>query len=233
MILIAISQRNDKNNYGNNADNLENNYINYFEKFGIKLIIIPNPGRSINSYFNLPIKGIILSGGNDINPKLYGKKLREDISVSNERDYREKSLVDISIRKKLPILGICRGMQFINVFFKGELINIKKELVDHIEHIHSNHKIDVTNDKAIETLGKKFEVNSFHNYGIYKDGMSHKLRSFAVASDGIIEGIYHPLLPIAGIQWHPERKSPDENVNRKIMTLFLNNKLFWKNDAIW
>lgn len=212
-MLIAISQRNDKNKHGDFIDNLENNYVNYLEKFGIKLLIIPNSTKDVFSYFEEPsISGIILSGGNDINPELYGEKRVNGLAVSKERDSIEKKMLEIAIKKKLPVLGICRGMQFINVFFKGKLTNVEG-------HVAKNH--------IVKTKDGEFEVNSYHGQGITSKEVSPELKVFAQSGE-IIEGIYHPSMLIAGIQWHPERKSPNEKVNRKILKAFLDRKLFWK-----
>lgn len=225
---LLISQRNDINKNGDLIDNLENNYINYLEKFGAQLMIVPNATKKIESYFNFPLYGIILSGGNNVNPELYGGKLQEGIVLSKERDETEKKLLEIAIKKKLPVLGICKGMQFINVFFKGRLVNIKKEIRLQAGHVRVNHIIRITDKKAAEVLGTKADVNSYHEYGVVEKTLSSQLKSFAQTADGVIEGIYHPSLPIAGVQWHPERKSPDERINENIIEAFLSKGLFWK-----
>ena len=87
-------------------------------------------------------------------------------------------------------------------------------------------------DKNVaNVLGKKSEVNSYHNNAMIERTVSSELKIFAKAPDGIVEGIYHPKLSIAAIQWHPERKSPDEKINEKInekiVRAFLNRELFW------
>lgn len=221
-MLIAISQRHDKNQHGDYIDNLENNYVDYLEKFGVRLIIIPNCSKDVVSYFEeLSISGVILSGGNDINPELYGGKTEEG-TISKKRDETEEKMLEIAIEKRLPVLGICRGMQFINVFFKGKLITkVKGE----IEHVATSHNTHILNEDLMKTLGKEIRVNSYHKH---KVELSSELKAFAKSSDGIIEGLYHPSLPIVGLQWHPERENPDEEVNSKIMKAFLNKELFWK-----
>jgi len=203
-MLIAISQRQDKNKHGDYVDSLENNYVNYLSKFGIKLVVIPNMA-DVSSYFELPIEGVILSGGNDIVG--YGE------SSSEARDATEKKILDIAIDRKLPVLGICRGMQYINVYFGGKL-----EKID--GHVAINHKV------SIDGLGET-EVNSYHGLGVTNDTLSTELKSFAM-SENIVEGLNHPSLPIAGIEWHPERNSPDEEVNKKIVEAFINKEMFWK-----
>lgn len=228
-MIVAISQRNDKNEHGDYVDSLESNYLTYFEKSGMKLLPIPNSATDIKHYFEeFPISGIILSGGNDVDASLYGEKNREKYSISKSRDVTEKRMLEIAIEKKLPVLGICRGMQFINVFFDGKLVNIKEAIKENNRHVAVNHRISITEPETIKILGKAVEVNSYHNQGLRINELSSRLKVFAQTSDGIIEGIYHPSLPIAGIQWHPERKSPDEESNKKIIQAFIEKKMFWK-----
>lgn len=226
--MLLITQRNDLNKNGDLVDSLENSYIEYFEKLGAELVIIPNTSKQIESYFELMPEGIILSGGNTINPKLYGSSLQEQ-SVSIERDATEKKILEIAVTKRIPVLGICRGMQFINVFFGGKLENIKDSVARALNHspqggISAIHKIKF----SVPDFGKEAEVNSYHNFGVTKNAVSSELKVFAESSDGVIEGIYHPKLPIAGIEWHPERKSPDTSVNEKIIKAFLSKRVFWK-----
>ena len=227
-MLIAISQRNDKNKYGDLVDNLENNYIDYFEKFGIRLLPIPNSTKEVTYYLeNFPVKGIILTGGNDINPNLYGENIKEGLAVSKERDEIEKKLMEVAVKERLPVLGICRGVQFINVYFGGKLINIKEVVGEKIKHVASYHTVTIS-DEANGIFGNKMETNSYHNYGITLKTLAHKLKVFAKTSDGIVEGLYHPELPIAGIEWHPERKSPNQKENDKLVKAFIKRELFWK-----
>lgn len=227
---IAISQRNDKNKHGLWIDNLENNYTNFFESFGVKLMAIPNASKNIESYFEeYSISGVILSGGNDVNPELYGKKIQKNMSVSVNRDKTENKLIKIAIDKKLPVFGICKGMQHLNVFFKGGLVReIGKEIKDSINHVKENHIVQIIDENARHIFGREMMVNSYHNQGIISSTLSADLKPFAVSSDGVIEGFYHETLPIAGVQWHPERKSPNKNVNSKIIQMFLNKEFFWK-----
>lgn len=228
-MFIAISQRNDKNKHGRDSDNLENAYIDYLEKFNINLIVIPNNTKDINNYFEkIPIYGVILTGGNDINPKLYSGEIEEGSSFSDLRDETEKKLLDIAIKKKLHVLGICRGMEFINVYFGGKLVNIEKEYNSDVHPIKKNHTVKFVDEKITSVSGKEIEVNSYHGFGVIKKTLSSHLKEFAVSPDGIVEGIYHPSLPIAGIQWHPERKNSSEKFNEKIIKAFLNKELFWK-----
>ena len=115
-MICAISQRNMKTDKGD-RDALENSYVKYYEKFGITLITIPNISKNIDAYFNnLKIKGIILTGGDDIHPSLYNGPIMVG-NYSKERDRTEIKLLKISVSKRLPVLANCRGAQLMNVFF--------------------------------------------------------------------------------------------------------------------
>jgi len=227
-MLIAISQRNMKMDKGANRDSLENDYIKYYESFGVSLLPVPNVCKDLDNYFNdISIKGVILTGGNDINPLLYGSQLQNE-DYSEDRDNTEKKLMEIALNRKLPLLGICRGAQFINVYFGGSLIqNIKAKT--EVNHVATTHKIQITDEKTAKFFNEKeFAVNSFHNHGIMEDTLSSKLKEFAITKDGIIEGIYHPKHPIAGVLWHPERPNSDKETDKKLVEAFINRKLFWE-----
>ena len=230
-MLIAISQRNEKSKFGDYSDRLENNYISYYESLGIRLIPIPNSSKDVVSYFKgLPIKRVILTGGQDINPSFYNQKSTYAKDFSNLRDKTEMNLLEIAIERNLPVFCNCRGMQFMNVFFGGSLIqNIERQYSSKIKHVATSHEVEVVNKEAYELLKKRhFIVNSYHNQGIGKNNLSKELLPFAISSeDQIIEGIYHPDYPIAGVQWHPERKKSDRKVDLKLEA-FINGKLFWE-----
>ena len=228
-MLIAISQRQQYNKYNAPIDVLEHNYIGYCKSFDILLLPIPNSASQVQAYFdNFPIEGIILTGGEDINPKLYGENI-DWPNISPLRDQTEKRMLEIAVARKIPVFGICRGMQFINVYFGGKLVkNIREEITpDHAAG--KDHQIVLTEEKIILATGKKeIEVNSFHNQAVTAQTLSPQLNVFALAKEhSIIEGLYHPSLPIAGVQWHPERKSLDEKINRMLMEALVKKELFW------
>jgi len=212
---------------------LDNNYINFFEKLGILLIIIPNSTINLEKYFEyFKPDGIILSGGEDVNPDLYGGEKHKSFDISLFRDTTEFILIDYAVKKQIPVFGICRGFQIINVYFGGKLVQDIKELKTNSNHLNpDNHIITVNNQKIISLLNQEqFMVNSYHNQGISFDCLSDQLDAFAVYQKSeLLEGIYHKTLPIAAVQWHPERFLEATNLNNLLIESFVNKKLFWEN----
>jgi len=229
---ILISQRHAKNVYDDWIDILENNYINYFSKFGIYLVPVSNATLDLNRLVNnLNPTGIILSGGDDVNPKLYNGKSNDKLSVSTARDTTEIKLIELAIKNNIPLLGICRGMQLINVFFKGNLIqNIAEIDNNNIHSCPGFHKVKLKNiqhDTSFKRI-EQIEVNSYHHTGILENTLGTDLEIFASLDElNLVEGFYHRNYAIAGIQWHPERPNNSENFNDKLIELFLSRKLFW------
>lgn len=162
---------------------------------------------------NLKLDGIILTGGNDLGN--YSQKSLQQEKLNKIRDHFENEVIAVSIELNLPILGICRGLQLINVYFSGRLEQVSG-------HVNTRHKIKHNNPKirSLEDLGS---VNSFHNWGIPFDGIGLDLRPVAVDQDGYIECVEHVSLDISGIMWHPERERPfkeaDLNLIKRVLKL--------------
>jgi putative glutamine amidotransferase len=146
------------------------------------------------------ISGLVVSGGGDINPKFYKenniacKKL-----VPDERVKAEIKLLKMFRKTSKPVLGICYGMQLINIFLGGTLLQDIQTNIDHTKGVHEIKIID--NPFLSEGI---YNVNSSHHQAVKKLGKG--LEYFAISNDGIIEGFYlkdHPFF--VGVQWHPER----------------------------
>ena len=189
-------------------DKYDVSWINLLEKLKLQPYPIPNNLTDINEWLeNANIEGIILTGGNDLT------YLSDAINPFSKRDHLEKMLIKYSIKKKIPLIGYCRGMQLINNYFNGSLIRIEN-------HVAKNHDvlIDICGNK------KKIKVNSFHNWGLFPDNLSKELKIFALADDGSIEGFYHKKFKIKGIMWHPERNMNNYN----LIDLDILNHFFFK-----
>jgi len=207
MKILAISQRVENiTQYNEQRDCLDQRWTTLAHSLGFTAVPLSNMASPKDIINNLKPTAIILSGGNSIT------KLDPSASdVSPIRDQFEKKLIQLSIEKNIPLLGICRGMQFINMFFSGGLSKLSG-------HVACRHKVDFV-DKTM--LLDSREVNSFHSWGIEKLQLAEDLRPFAVAHDKTIEGFYHKSLPIAGIMWHPEREQPFDKNDLKLFKRFL------------
>jgi N5-(cytidine 5'-diphosphoramidyl)-L-glutamine hydrolase len=216
-MIVGMSLRMDKQ-YDADRSILEEDYLKYLQGLGFDVVLLPNTLNNVQKYLERRgVQGVILSGGNDVDPAEYGGS-SEGLSLAPLRDKTEDEMLEYALEKKLPVLGICRGMQRLNVHFGGKLIDFKSVGIDHPVRV----------DHEVEVDGKQIMVNSYHRQGLRSSELSSELKMFAITADGIVEGIYHPSLPIAGIQWHPERKSPDEEYNLKVVEAFRDRELYWK-----
>jgi putative glutamine amidotransferase len=159
------------------------------------------------------LDGLILAGGEDIDPQLYGAS--PDLrcwTIAPERDRFELQLIEEALKQRKPLLAICRGMQLLNVSFGGTLY---LDIADHagsvLAHQFSRaprwylaHKVMLI-APSLQKLYQAEEIrtNSYHHQAVRRLGAG--LEPAAVAEDGIIEAIAHPDHPnVLAIQWHPE-----------------------------
>jgi putative glutamine amidotransferase len=187
---------------------------NFFAYIFIKLNLKLQGASSIRlrpSYDNVEfnkLDGLILSGGDDIDPTLYGEdKDAHNTSLDKKRDSFELEMIDKAYKKKIPILGICRGAQLINIYFEGTLHPTIFDLDKYIDHKNSIFPIKDAIIKKISKLfsitkSKKLPINSIHNQAIDEVGEELKVTA---CHDKIIEAIEKEDYPfLLGVQWHPE-----------------------------
>ncbi len=152
------------------------------------------------------LDGLLLSGGDDVDPALYGQEPHEKTDiVARERDEFEIALARLADEIKKPVLGICRGEQVVNVAFGGTLIQHIPDAIPGSQHFdpEMRHDAEVTPGSfAGRALhAQKLQVNSTHHQSV--DRVAPGFTVTARASDGVIEGIERGL--IWCVQWHPER----------------------------
>ncbi|MFN3395231.1 MAG: gamma-glutamyl-gamma-aminobutyrate hydrolase family protein [Thermodesulfovibrionales bacterium] len=180
---------------------LRDEYVGAVVKAGGMPFLIP---PQMPSYIVEIIDGLIIPGGDDPDPSYYNEEPHPLTKmVSKRRSDFELSLLGPFIRTGKPILGICYGMQLINILFGGTLYqDIKNQLRHSIDH--RNDHIITIKENPFFSARERLTVNSSHHQAL-KD-LGKGLEVFAEAEDGVVEAIYlkgHPFM--IGLQWHPER----------------------------
>ncbi len=203
---IGISTRIvDAKGYEEKRDALSQDWTRFLDTIKMIPVMIPNNLSNVSLFLeSLNIDGIILSGGDDIGDNI-------------DRDCTEREIIEFGIGHKLPIFGVCRGMQVLNKFFGGKIRRGNND-----EHIRKKHQVLILNKPISELLKQnKIIVNSYHRNIINIEDVGESLISFAIhKKDNTIEGFIHKSLPIMGVMWHPERER-----NTSLLKKFLENKL--------
>lgn len=179
------------------------NYIDALKENDIEVIATLDVDEAIKC------DGLLLPGGGDIDPVYYGEEMNGSDEPDRELDKAQRDILDAFVKAKKPILGICRGMQLINIYFGGSL---HQDLVTRDIHTRKNDNDSIHSVKSVEEgnlfekfYGKTFNINSAHHQGTKKlgKGLKEVLRS----EDGVCEAVIHEELPIIATQFHPERMS--------------------------
>ena len=145
---------------------------------------------------------LLLPGGGDMEPWRYGQANTCSQDLEPERDTAELLLLERFSALRKPVLGICRGLQTINVFFGGTLVQDLPghSTVDGIDRLHS---VRSAPSVLRDLYGEQYVVNSAHHQAA--DCLGSGLRAVQWAPDGTVEALCHQSLPVWGVQWHPER----------------------------
>jgi len=196
---------------------IENDLVNYFSGPDIMPILIPDiKGKALIGFLG-ELDGIVFQGGSDVSPKSYGEEMIENGRWPGDyyRDQFELEIMDFAFFNKIPVLGVCRGHQLINVYFKGTLyqdialqtktpiIHREGEKYDEIYHEVAFHPKSLLN--GIYPDGPMM-INSVHHQGVHKLGENLIAEAFC-PQDQIIEAYRYKDLKesfVYSIQWHPE-----------------------------
>jgi putative glutamine amidotransferase len=211
------------------------NYARWIENAGPGFKVVKLSWKNHNLKDVELCDGIILSGGEDVHPKFYGKpeylEKLDPKDIIEKRDEFELEVIDAAMKNKLPVLGICRGLQIANVYFKGTLIpdipSIGKSGHAKEEGYDQTHLVLSEYDSVLRRIASdKGTVNSAHHQSAGKIGSGLKVS--ATSEDGIVEGLEwkspegKPFLLL--VQWHPERMKEQESpFSKNIREEFLKN----------
>lgn len=149
--------------------------------------------------------GLLLPGGGDLHPSWFGQEDQGSLSVDRELDRAQFALLNAFLAAGKPVLGICRGMQLINVCLGGSLIQHLPSADTHCWNGQDQiHPADCLPGSLLSRLyGASCLVNSAHHQGA--GTVASGLTVTQTAHDGVIEGLEHKNMPVLGVQWHPER----------------------------
>jgi putative glutamine amidotransferase len=159
------------------------------------------------------LDALVLAGGQDVDPRLYGRQpTAASTRLDPVRDRFELELALAAIERDVPLVGICRGAQLLNVALGGTLIDdlAGEQQIEHAVVLYPPdarvHEVRLSDGSLLrEIYGESVSVNSFHRQGI--GGLGAGVRATGLAPDGVIEGIEVAGARAVGVQWHPEMLS--------------------------
>ena len=216
-------------------------FIDYVGEFHLKLLarlkvlpvmvpVVPGTEACLPQYAE-KMQGLLLVEGEDIEPSRYQAEkanFRYLEKTNPLKDEIEIRLLRRALRQRLPILGICRGAQLLNVVSGGTLYgDVRKEKRSQLKHINFEHydsyrhAISIVPATPLEKWYRRttLRVNSYHHQGVRK--LASRFKPMAFADDGLVEGYYDPRAPfVVGLQFHPERMLEEAEGNWRIWRAF-------------
>lgn len=184
-------------------------YVRAVEAAGGRAVLLPPTPDGASETLDL-VHGLILAGGADVDPARYGATPHaETIGLRTDRDGGEAALLTEALKRKTPVLGICRGMQLLNVVSGGTLHQHLPEVVGSTDHrpepgVFGEHGVRFeTGSLVCRLLGERSDVKSYHHQGV--DRVAPNLVATGWADDGSVEVIERTDTTFAlGVLWHPE-----------------------------
>ncbi|ETZ05056.1 MULTISPECIES: gamma-glutamyl-gamma-aminobutyrate hydrolase family protein [Holospora] len=212
IVVIPDAQEDDDNS----KYFLRKNYLTALEKQGGAPVIVPYSIKNVGFYMQFA-HGVMIAGGKfTIDPEFFNQRMQCNLPINSKRTQVEWAYCQEALQRKMPILGICGGMQLINVVLGGSLI----QDLSRIPNV-SNHNVSKNNVHSVQILPDTYlsqylkcsdlDVNSSHCQSV--DRLGHEVRINALSPDGVIEGIEHTQHPFClGVQWHPEYFHQNQNL---------------------
>ena len=206
---------------------VNHDYVESVEKNGGIPVLLPVLSDAANVKRQMEgLDGIVISGGYDIDPSLYGEEPVKGLGFTmKEVDQYYLAVVRAAEELGLPILGICKGMQMLNVAYGGtiyqDISSQKPESCQHVQQAPrycATHSADIKEGSFLYSVfGKKERINSYHHQSVKEVAKGFSVT--AVAKDGVVEAIERECGSfICGVQWHPEMMAKYDD--RKMAELF-------------
>lgn len=192
-----------------NSVSAQTTYTEAVSTAGHKPFVLPaQTNRATVARMLESVDALLLCGGEDVDPARYGAEPSPRLGKVNlKRDAWEFLLLDEAVKRRLPVIGICRGCQLINVYFGGTLWqDLPSERPGEIVHRSKElHPIRIEpGSRLAKCLGTdRTDVNTLHHQAVKKLAPGFKATAFA--PDGVVEAIESETLPVAGVQFHPEK----------------------------
>jgi putative glutamine amidotransferase len=185
------------------------NYVLAVERAGGRPLLVPPSRDGVEETLDA-LHGLLLSGGEDVDPGAYGaERHTATFGTTPERDGAELALLEAALARDMPVLAVCRGSQILNVARGGDLVQHLPDVVGDEKHKHTpgvfaDHDVSVADGSLLRGLvGDRTPVKSHHHQGYGRIGSG--LRESAWAEDGTIEALELPEARFAlGVLWHPE-----------------------------
>lgn len=193
------------------------NYAESLNEAGARVLGITDPDEDAARELCDMADGLLLTGGADVEPARYGEQTLDACGEPDLwRDAAEFAYAKAFIAAKKPILGICRGLQTLNVVLGGTLYqDIPSQLG--LEHPGGvTHEVVAREGSGLERLfGRRFLVNSYHHQAVKELAPGLVTDAVFAGDERIVEAFHHTELPIAACQWHPERMRGAERLTRE------------------
>ena len=213
-ILVTMDQQPDFDGV-----RLRRDYSRRLRKAGGLPLLLPHTEQPLGAedaaQYLAGCHGLLLSGGGDVEPWRYGREPGPDTDVDAPRDQAEIALVRAAWEMKMPLFGICRGVQVVNVALGGDIYqdldaDLAKgpgrgnDLHQHgsEERYGVHHPVEVSDPELARLIGSRPMVNSHHHQGLRR--LAPGLNAAAFAPDGLCEAVTACGRPLIAVQWHPE-----------------------------
>jgi len=208
-LIAAVTMRvTSETSYAETRSSVSDDWIAFLESAGLSYVLIPATVSDPVAYYKqFGCNLLILTNGESIQCD------DGTLVCCSERDRVESELVKymLDMEENNIILGVCRGAQLLNCFFGGEISRID-------DHVAINHTVFLSSESPLLSgISSEIFVNSYHNDAIKQENLADCFEVLGITSDGCVELFAHKDRNIYGMQWHPERESPDNaSVNQII-----------------